>query len=204
MYVDGFNLYYRLRRTPYKWLDLAAMMDQLLPNHEIRKIRYFTARVKPLDDPGSPVRQDAYLRALDSLPTVEIHYGRFLKSKVYSRLVTPPPPPENRNAEVFKFEEKGSDVNCAAWLITEALENVCDCSVLVSNDSDLAVAIELLVARGRQVVLVNPYDDNPNKKLIKERPQMVRRLRDGLLAASQLPNPIQVGGTDLYKPAAWP
>lgn len=139
VYVDGFNLYYRLRRTPYKWLDLYSMMTQLLPSHDIQLIRYFTARVKPLDDPGSPVRQDAYLRALDSLPNVEIHYGRFLKSRVYSRLVKPPPPPESPTVEVFRFEEKGSDVNIAAWMITEALENACDCSVLVSNDSDLGL-----------------------------------------------------------------
>lgn len=203
VYIDGFNLYYRLRKTPYKWLDVGLMMAQLLPQHDIQRIRYFTARIKPLDDPASPSRQDAYLRALDSLPNVEIHYGRFLKSKTFSRLVNPPPSPGSATVEVFKLEEKGSDVNLAAWMLTEALEGDCDCSVMVSNDSDLAVAIEMLVARGHQVGPVNPYDDNPNRMLMTMRPHCVRRIRDGLLGASQFPDPVTVNGVDLHKPPTW-
>jgi len=46
VYVDGFNLYYgALRNTPYKWLDVARLCGLLLPNHDITRIAYFTARV---------------------------------------------------------------------------------------------------------------------------------------------------------------
>lgn len=203
VYIDGFNLYYRLRKTPYKWLDLGKLMSQLLPGHDIQAIHYFTARIKPLDDPTAQSRQDAYLRALASVPSLHIHYGQFLQSKVYSRLVSPPPPPASPTVEVFKFEEKGSDVNLAAWMLTEALEGACECSVMISNDSDLAIAIELLVARGHQVGLVNPYDSNPNRKLAARNPTFVRKLRNGLLAASQLPDPVVVDGVALHRPAHW-
>lgn len=203
VYIDGFNLYYRLRRTPYKWLDLHTMLTRLLPGHDIEIVRYFTARIKPLDDPSAPSRQNAYLRALAASPHLEIHYGQFNRSKVYSRLVVPPPPPASPTVQVWKFEEKGSDVNIAAWMLTEALESRCGCSVLLSNDSDLAIAIELLVSRGHQVGLINPYDDNPNRKLLAQKPHFVRKLRDGLLAASQFPNPVVVDGVDLYRPASW-
>jgi hypothetical protein len=36
---------------------------RLLPNEEVRVIRYFTARVTGKVDPGAPLRQDIYLRA---------------------------------------------------------------------------------------------------------------------------------------------
>ena len=46
VYLDGFNLYYGcLKGQPHKWLDLEAMCARLLPKNEIKRIRYFTARV---------------------------------------------------------------------------------------------------------------------------------------------------------------
>jgi hypothetical protein len=49
VYVDGFNLYYgALRGTPHRWLDIGAFCDLLLPKNDVRKVRYFTARVRPL------------------------------------------------------------------------------------------------------------------------------------------------------------
>jgi hypothetical protein len=36
VYVDGFNLYYgALKGTPHRWLDLAALADLLLPDHDV-------------------------------------------------------------------------------------------------------------------------------------------------------------------------
>lgn len=36
LYVDGFNLYYgALKRTPYRWLDLAALGRAMLPHDNI-------------------------------------------------------------------------------------------------------------------------------------------------------------------------
>jgi hypothetical protein len=56
MYVDAFNLFYgRLKGSPYKWLDLDALARRLLPEHEIHRIRYFTARVVAWpDNPDNP------------------------------------------------------------------------------------------------------------------------------------------------------
>jgi hypothetical protein len=67
VYVDGFNLYYgSLRGTSYKWLDLGSLCNKLLPDNQIHRIRYFTARVKAWpDNPGAPDRQQAYLAGLD-------------------------------------------------------------------------------------------------------------------------------------------
>lgn len=52
VYVDGFNLYYgALKGTPYRWLDLEQPAAALLPEDEIARIRYFTARVSGRTNP---------------------------------------------------------------------------------------------------------------------------------------------------------
>jgi hypothetical protein len=76
VYIDGFNLYYGLLKgTAFKWLDLERFCDQLLPKNSVKKIYYFTAKVdaRP-QDPDQPVRQQAYLNALATLPRVEVHW----------------------------------------------------------------------------------------------------------------------------------
>ena len=47
IYIDGFNLYYGcLKNTPYKWLNVKALVEKLLSSqHIISEIKYFTARV---------------------------------------------------------------------------------------------------------------------------------------------------------------
>lgn len=71
VYVDGFNLYYGcLMSTPYRWLNLAELCRLALPRNTINRIRYFTALVKARpDDPQKPVRQQTYIRALQTIPT---------------------------------------------------------------------------------------------------------------------------------------
>ena len=80
VYIDGFNFYYgALKGTPYKWLDLDAVFRRLLPSDNIVKIRYFTARVSSRpDDPQQAVNQETYLRALNTMPLIEIHFGHYI------------------------------------------------------------------------------------------------------------------------------
>ena len=80
IYVDAFNLYYgAVKGTPYKWLDIAAMCRMLLPRDQIHSIKYFTALVDPRsNDPDQPARQRMYLRALRTIPNLELIFGTFL------------------------------------------------------------------------------------------------------------------------------
>ena len=89
VHIDGFNLYYGLLRSgPFKWLDL----EQLLPKNDVRRICYFTAKVDARPhNPGQPVSQLAYLRALATLPRVETHFGNFMVSVVRQPLVETDP-----------------------------------------------------------------------------------------------------------------
>ena len=112
VYVDGFNLYYGcLKDSPYRWLDLARLCSLLLPSHEINRIRYFTAplNIRP-DNPYQRQRQQTYLRALQTIPNLTIHYGHFLTNVVRMPLAQPSPAGP-QTALVLKTEEKGTDVN---------------------------------------------------------------------------------------------
>ena len=86
--MDGFNLYYgALRGTPFKWLNPVRLTGLLLPRDwELDRLRYFTARVSGKLDPRAPARQHVYLKALATLPEVEVHYGRFLAKTVWRPL----------------------------------------------------------------------------------------------------------------------
>ena len=80
----------------------------MLPFDDVRRIKYFTALVGPRrGDNGQPLRQQLYLRALSTLPLVEIHLGHYLTHEV-SMPLAHPPAAGPRYARVIKTEEKGS------------------------------------------------------------------------------------------------
>jgi hypothetical protein len=61
-----------------------------LPNNDVIAIKYFTAKVSARpNDPQQPARQQAYLRALETLPTVSVIYGHYLSHEVTARLANP-------------------------------------------------------------------------------------------------------------------
>lgn len=93
VYIDGFNLYYAaLKGTQYKWLDIAAFCQAVLPdNSEIAKIKYFTAKVSNRSQSDNKAgKQGIYLKALRAqCPKLEIIYGHFSVHATPQRLVTP-------------------------------------------------------------------------------------------------------------------
>lgn len=202
IYVDGFNLYYgSLKGTAYKWLDLKTLFNSVLaPRHRIVKINYFTARVKPTPrDPSAPQRQQAYIRALEAyIPEVTVHYGHFLQHNVRMANANPP----TNTLEVIKTEEKGSDVNLSVHLLNDAWLNSYDCAVVVSNDSDMAEAMQLVRQHHPNKVLgvITPGKHGTSRQL-QQRAHFVRTIRTGALRNSLLPSPIP--GTNLIKPNTW-
>jgi hypothetical protein len=56
VYLDGFNLYYRLNGTACKWLNLRHLAKRLLDAGDtVEMVRYFTARVSARSgDPDAP------------------------------------------------------------------------------------------------------------------------------------------------------
>ncbi len=203
VYVDGFNFYYgAVKGTPHKWLDFEALCRRLLPNDEIVKIRYFTARISAQpNDPQQVNRQETYLRALATLPLVEIHYGRFVTRTVRLPLANPPNTGP-RTVEVRRTEEKGSDVNLAAYLLRDAFQRQCDTAVVISNDSDLAEAVRLARTDGSvKVGVVNPHPARHRSARLQG--TFFKQLRRGVLAQTQLPPVVYDSRGAIRKPSSW-
>lgn len=201
VYVDGFNLYYRaLKGTSHKWVDLAALADKVL-GERVDLVRYFTARVSAMPhDPQAPVRQQALLRVLGANARIKIHYGQFRPRDKTGELVRPPQP-KFTIGTVRTFEEKGSDVNLAAFALADAYEGRADKVVLLTNDSDLATPAQILRDRGTTVGVIIP------KKGLKPNTvpaDFYKTLRPSDLAACHLPDPAtDRQGRAVSKPAGW-
>jgi uncharacterized LabA/DUF88 family protein len=203
VYVDGFNFYYgAVKGTPYKWLNLDDLCRRLLPKHQIVKIKYYTAGIIPLPhNPGQQSRQNTYLRALRTLPNLEIHLGRFLSHPRRMPLVGSSPT-KPRYATVIKTEEKGSDVNLATHLVSDGYKGIYQVAVVISNDSDLVEPIRLVRQELGLVVGVLYPSKKPSYDL-QRYASFVKPIRAGALAASQFPDQLTDTYGAFHKPGGW-
>ncbi len=204
VYVDGFNLYFgALQRTRYRWLNLKRLCELMLAAHNrIERIKYFTAHVtqRP-QDPLQPARQQAYLRALKTLPNLDVVLGHFLTHEVKMPLAGTPVGQTLKYLTVLKTEEKGSDVNLATHLVHDGHLDRFDLAVIISNDSDLLEAVKIVKSLGKQVGVLNPHP-NPSRVLMREATFM-KPIRRGPLGASQFPDQLVDATGAFHKPTRW-
>jgi hypothetical protein len=201
IYIDGFNLYYALLKPSprLKWLDLAALGAALRPSAQVR-IRYFTAKVRPVPDPSSRPRQRIYLKAVATLPGVSIHYGHFTVHEVRMALVNPPATGP-RTALVWKTEEKGSDVNIATMLLLDGADRLYDEAIVISGDSDLVEPIREANKRYPVVRVLNPRNVHSDLALAAA---SYGPLDPSLLERCQLPDTVQLPtGRSVTRPPQW-
>lgn len=217
VYVDGFNLYYRmLKNQPsYKWLNVHQLGIEVLgQQNQVLKTRYFTARVSGRADPDAPARQQILIEAFGSVPEIEVHFGNFLVTKIWAGLVTPDldpaipnakPPfmPWPRVARVFKTEEKGSDVNLACHLLHDAYQNRFDVAAVISNDTDLTEPIRIVTQElGKIVGLLTPVSKPATS--LRRYAAFCHHIRPQHLTAAAFPNPLVLAsGKALNKPPSW-
>ncbi len=205
LYIDGFNLYYRaLKDTPFRWLDLRKLAETLFPQDSINRVCYFTARLNAR--PGNPSqrqRQQAYLRALATLPGFDVYYGTF-RSGVKRRPLAEPVAGLPRYVLVRDSEEKGSDVNLATRLLVDGFNRMYEQAVVMSNDADFSGAMRYVRDDlGLRITLVNPDPMNASPRELANAATYVRRLWKSHLRRSQLPDTLwdEVGA--ITKPAGW-
>jgi hypothetical protein len=202
VYVDGFNFYYgAVRGTPFKWLNLERLFDLLRPHDTVVKIQYFTALIDGRTRPN----QETYLRALSTLPRINIVLGKFKKKWVKCASTSC----SFAGDRFFQVpEEKRTDVNIAVVLLDDAYQNACEHSIVVSGDSDLVPAVSLLKVRfPKKKVTVYVPSRNPKRGAAVELRSVAdqhRTLPLNLLPFSQFPDSLPDGtGSLIRKPASW-
>ena len=200
MYVDGLSLYYSaLERTPYKWLDVRKLCRLLLPNDRIHRVRYFTSiPIYEWGDEPKGQRLQAYLRALETLRGLTVHYGTSRAET--RRLPLPGSGPETEF--VTARRTKGTDVQLASFMLADGFRGDYEVAVVVSTDSDLALPMRL-VRRQLQlpVGLLKPGERYANE--LVRAATFWKPIREGVLAASQLPSQLTDEHGTITKPSAW-
>lgn len=217
----------------WRWLDMRAAFGAIAAAQwpqtaTVEPVVYCTSRILGRVDAQAQKRQDDYLRALNKSRSVDhVEYGLFFEKnktrplaiwdkKGRPLVVKPEHPMVVKDgatgtdvpdavfmATVADREEKGSDVNVAAHLLIDTLEENIDAAIVVSNDSDLAFAVS--EARRRiPVGVVNP-NRKPTAAKLKSRPaaapadQWEYQLVAADLTPHQLPDPCE----GVAKPANW-
>ena len=218
VYIDGFNLYYSLKGTPYKWLNIEMLIDSVLdPSwHNVTQIKYFTAQVKRKQkDPSNVIRQNIYLRAIQTIQKVEIVYGKFKKRHIKALLVIKNPEQLKQIKKIigkniipfFKYEEKETDVNIATHIIYDCCKEDVSSIVLLSNDTDLK--LPLWFARKKlkkRVIVITPTEIKGGVIVPMEAHQDLQKisnktlsLTEDYLKNSQFPDVID----GMSKPKQW-
>lgn len=211
VYIDGYNLYFGLLKgTSYKWLDLWRFSEVLLDGrYSLLEVRYFTAPIKthPVDLAATE-RQNAYIQALLARPGVKITQGFYSKNKMRVPYVAEKCATCNVATDgliqVYKMEEKRSDVNLAVSAVVDAADSRADCFVFITGDSDQVGAIEMIRNKYKKTVVVfNPHVSGG--KHLKRAATYFKFIPRDLPARCQLPEEIPVGthGNFIHRPAAW-
>ena len=240
IYIDGYNLYYgSLRNTPYKWLDILKLFDKkILPSilyrpkpdaspanfqlHPECAIKYFTAKIiqRAARSDDSVSSQAQYHNTLNKhcMERVKLVMGNY---SVYES--NQPRIDENNRkrhprdcekVQVWKLEEKQSDVNLALQIYDDALSGELDQVVLVTNDTDLVPALNMLKTRCPNIVRglviptrksgpANKIERRANTSLTNLAHWVRRYITEDELKCSQLPYVVMGDRRPSVKPHSW-
>lgn len=227
IYIDGYNFYYGcLKRTPYKWLDPIKLFEaSILPSILFRQdgapatfalqplaIKYFTAPILKnfASSDDSVSSQSQYHSALQNHcgQRIQLALGYYDSREAKAHLaIRGKAARDCDKVEIWKLEEKQSDVNLALHAFGDAIRGEIDHAVIVTNDTDLAPAVQQIklhtqVAVG--IVIPSRKQERPaNSDLIKQADWVRTHITDDELSTSQLPRVVLKDGKAHHKPLSW-
>lgn len=198
-YIDGFNLYFGLKSKgwrKYYWLDLVAMSKAFLKQDQhLEHCHYFTARVSAGSPSQSSKRQALWLEVLAVRTDLTTHFGHYLPKQVQCKKC---------GAAWTSWEEKMTDVNIAAQLLSDAYEDRFDTAFVISGDSDLTTPIKRIREKfpTKRVIVIFPPD---------RRSAQLRQTANGCLVIGEdklrqnlLPSPLpNASGFMIHRPPEW-
>lgn len=147
------------------------------------------------------------------MPTVKIYEGKFsikevrmwrrpeIGCKCCEKQIPPWKCCAGNTVPVIKREEKGSDVQLAIQLLHDGFKGEYDVALVVSNDSDIQPAVDLVRGEmGRKVIVADPRNSPYPSLKGDER----RDVRAHVLNNCQLPLTLRDrNGNSITRPASW-
>lgn len=221
IYVDGYNLYYGcLKHSKDKWLDIHKLLYKHIvhpqnPSSNLVSIKFFTADVKARIASNGDAAQEAqqrYHRALTTLYPNDVKIIKGYYSLEKARLpVYQQPPDKNARVDVWKLEEKQTDVNIALTAYRDAANHNAEQLVFVSNDTDLAPALSAIredfgsaMEIGVIIPIRNSASHRPGNAQLSQNADWTRRhITDSELANSHLPDKVPTKKKPVLKPDYW-
>lgn len=123
------------------------------------------------------------------------------------------PPNKLDRVQIWRLEEKETDVNLALQLYRDAIRGECDQIVLVSSDSDLVPALKLVandtpsIRRGLILPRSESIDGAKQRPLNAELSKFAHwtrhEIKNAELATCQLPERIPTKKKPIDKPGYW-
>lgn len=220
IYIDGYNLFYGcLKHSSDKWLDLKVLFfDRILASQnaqsELAGIKFFTADIRSKvasQGQAAQIAQQHYHRALTCLypDTLKIIKGYYSLEKA-RLLAYQQPPDKDRRVEVWKLEEKQTDVNIALQAYRDVVKGHAEQLIFVSNDTDLAPALAAVREDfGCQVQIgviipTRKSSRRPGNTQLSQYANWTRsHITDEELASAHLPPHIPTRKKTIVKPAYW-
>jgi len=193
-FIDGFNLYHSLRNhaADCRWLDLRTLCSKFLKgDEELCKVYYFTAYTHWNID--KMARHRKYVAALVANGVIPI-LGKFKEITRKCHLC---------HRTYTTHEEKRSDVNIALFLYNCAIRNEFDKAVIVSGDSDMIPAIEMVKAEypEKKIGVMVPFGHMARE--IRSSADFQLKMKLIHLEDSRLPEKINTTGGTLESPKNW-
>lgn len=157
------------------------------------------------------VRQQVYFRALQTLPNVDLIFGNYVTNPARMPLYDEWKAGIKKLVCVAKQEEKGTDVNLATHIVRDGFRREFDVAAVLTSDSDLAEPFRIVTQElYLPLILLHPYVADaqgilrePAKKLRVYVGDRIKKIREGLLAASQLPETLVDPHGHITRPYEW-
>lgn len=222
IYIDGYNLFYGcLKHSGDKWLDLHELFFERIlrsqnPASELVGIKFFTADIKAKvasNGDAAMAAQNAYHRALCTLygDKLTIIKGYYSLEKARLLAYRKPPDKEHR-VDVWRLEEKQSDVRMALEGYRDAARGTAEQLIFVSNDTDLAPALEAIredFGNRHEIGVILPIRKSEkhhrpgNEQLSRHANWTRSHILPEELSCSQLPEKVPTNKKPILKPEYW-
>jgi uncharacterized LabA/DUF88 family protein len=145
IFIDGSNLYHRLKRLNVK-IDFEKLIDILLRKRELVGVFYYTAPLDIDSDKDRYWKHQRFLEELRKIPKFNVVLCNLKKIR--------------QKDGSFQYFIKGDDARLIHDFIVGAYEDLYDRAIIISGDEDFAPMIATAQKKGKRVGNAHFYKDS--------------------------------------------